>query len=401
MEIEKLSILYDSLVKDEDFEKLGLELNEPNIFQILRVSTKEIRHSNFLSWLLDPNSNHGLGDIVLRGFLHEVLLFDEISEINESYINKLDLVDVEIRREWNFIDLLIILDDFVVCIENKIFSDEHSDQLRRYKKIIDNEFPDKKRFFVYLTPHGISSEQESDIYIPISYQTIVEILESVNEKIFDSLNQSVRNYINDYIITLNRDVMGSDKLTELSKKIYNKHKDLFDFIYDKKFEIGDIVNNLLIDVIKSKNYIVGSTNKRYVRFTTDEINKLTYYNKKSYGWSLKESFLFEFVLLPVRNTILFKSVISPCDEDYDRDRLREIVTGIDGSNPGLGKKWSSNHSVNYKFNFELIDEKSEEELTNELSLIVEDVDGIVKKYEKQFLNHKDELLEMKSFSIQP
>ena len=53
---------------------------------------------------------------------------------------------------------------------------------------------------------------------PISYQLIIEILEDIDDKTFGSLNQSVRNYINDYITTLNRDVMGNDKLTELSKK---------------------------------------------------------------------------------------------------------------------------------------------------------------------------------------
>jgi len=389
MEIDKLNSLYDTLIKDDDFGKLELGLNEPNIFQILRISKKEIRHSNFLCWLLDPNSNHGLGNIVLRSFLKEL------------DIEKINLDNVEIRREWKFIDLLIILDDLVVCIENKIFSDEHSNQLKRYKNIIEEEFTNKKRIFVYLTPFGISSEQESESYIPISYQLIIEILEGIDEKIFGSLNQSVRNYINDYIITLNRDVMGSDKLTELSKKIYVKHKDLFDFVYDRKFEIGDVVNTLLRGVLESKGYNIGSTNKRYVRFNTEKINELTYYNKNSNGWSLGESFMFEFVLTPERNIIIFKSVISPCDENYNRDRLHEIVLGIDGGNPGKGKKWSTNHSSNYKFDFELIDEKSEEELTDELTLIVEDVVEVVNKYEKQFLNHKDELLEMKSISTQP
>jgi len=386
MEIEKLNSLYDNLIKDDDFEKLELGLNEPNIFQILRISKKEIRHSNFLSWLLDPNSNHGLGNIVLRSFLKEL------------DIEKINLDNVEIRREWKFIDLLIILDDLVVCIENKIFSDEHSDQLKRYKNIIEKEFTDKKRIFVYLTPFGISSEQESESYIPISYQSIIQILENIDENIFGSLNQSVRNYINDYIITLNRDVMGSDKLTELSKKIYVKHKDLFDFIYDRKFDISDLLYTLLTNLLESRNYILGSQNKSFVRFTTKEIKELTYYNKIKNGWSLKESFLFEFVLSPDRNVITFRSAISPCDESYNRERLLEIIMDIDGSKPRLGKKWSSDHSVSFEFNFELIDEKSEEELTNELTLIVEDVIEVVNKYEKQFLNHKDELLDMKSLS---
>jgi hypothetical protein len=117
------------------------------------------------------------------------------------------------------------------------------------------------------------------------------------------------------------------------------------------------------------------------------------------GWSLRESFLFEFVLSPDRNVITFRSAISPCDENYNRERLLEIIMDIDGSRPRLGKKWSSDHSVSYEFNFELIDENSKVELTNELSSIVEDVTRVVDKYEKQFLNHKDELLKMKSSTI--
>lgn len=387
MEIEKLNSLYDRLIRDDDFRKIEVGLNAPNIFQILRISKKEIRHSNFLAWLLNPNSNHGLGNIVLRSFL------------NELNIENINLDNVEIRREWKFIDLLIILDDFVVCIENKIFSNEHSDQLKRYKNIIEKEFTNKKRIFVYLTPFGISSEQESDSYVPISYQLIIEILEDIDDKTFGSLNQSVRNYINDYITTLNRDVMGNDKLTELSKKVYIKHKELFDFVYDRKFEINDLLYTQLINLLESRDYILGSQNKSFVRFTTKEIKHLTYHNKMKNGWSLRESFLFEFVLSPDRNVITFRSAISPCDENYNRERLLEIIMDIDGSRPRLGKKWSSDHSVSYEFNFELIDENSKVELTNELSSIVEDVTRVVDKYEKQFLNHKDELLKMKSSTI--
>ena len=66
MKIFNLKSLYDKLLKDEDFDKLDLGLKNPNIFQILRISKNEIRHSNFLSWLLDPNESHKLGDIFLK-----------------------------------------------------------------------------------------------------------------------------------------------------------------------------------------------------------------------------------------------------------------------------------------------------------------------------------------------
>ena len=49
----------------------------------------------------------------------------------------------------------------------------------------------------------------------------------------ESLNGQVKNYIKDYITIIKRELMGTDKLTELSKKIYQNHKELFDFIVDE------------------------------------------------------------------------------------------------------------------------------------------------------------------------
>ena len=47
MEIQQLKKEYDFLLKNEDFDKLDLGLKNPNIFQILKISKNEIRHSNF------------------------------------------------------------------------------------------------------------------------------------------------------------------------------------------------------------------------------------------------------------------------------------------------------------------------------------------------------------------
>ena len=38
-----------------------------NLFDVLKISRTEIRHSNVLSWLLSANENHGLGDSYVRG----------------------------------------------------------------------------------------------------------------------------------------------------------------------------------------------------------------------------------------------------------------------------------------------------------------------------------------------
>ena len=101
MEKEELKSHYDKLLKDEDFDKLDLGLKNPNIFQILRISKNEIRHSNFLSWLLDPNESHKLGDIFLKRFLREVFSSNKFVEIDQVDVEGIDLTKVEILTMKN------------------------------------------------------------------------------------------------------------------------------------------------------------------------------------------------------------------------------------------------------------------------------------------------------------
>ena len=77
MKTKDINNRYSQLVKDINFDKLDLELKNPNIFHILKISNTEIRHSNFLSWLLDPSQSHKMGDIFLKRFLREVFSSDK------------------------------------------------------------------------------------------------------------------------------------------------------------------------------------------------------------------------------------------------------------------------------------------------------------------------------------
>jgi hypothetical protein len=108
MNFKQLKNNYDKLLKDDDFDKLDLGIKNPNIFQILRITKKEIRHSNFLSWLLDPNQSHKLGDIFLKRFLREVFSSDKFEEIDQVDVEGMNLSEFTIEREWKNIVLLFI-----------------------------------------------------------------------------------------------------------------------------------------------------------------------------------------------------------------------------------------------------------------------------------------------------
>lgn len=387
---------YYTLLKDENFDKLDLGLKNPNIFQILRISKNEIRHSNFLSWLLDPNQSHKLGDVFLKRFLREVFSSDKFGYVDQIDVEGMDLSKVEIQREWKNIDILIRLNDVVVCIENKVLSKEHSNQLTRYKEIVELEFPNHSKTFVYLTPEGDESDNETESYQPISYEFIVETLDRIISLYGQSLNQQVRNYIKDYITIIKRELMGTDELTELSKNIYSNHKELFDFIYDHKPDVLDDVKSIFNEQIQKRGWILGSPGKSYLRFTTPKISELTYINETSNGWRDKESFLFEFDLSPVNNRMSTKMVISPSDSNYNTHRLSEMFMEVDGFKTPSGKKWLVNYQKLERFPFSKIDEYTQEEIENKFNKILDNFSLIVEKVEGQYQLYKDELLKMKT-----
>ena len=396
MEEKNIKQLYDKLLKDEDFDKLDLGLKNPNIFQILRISKNEIRHSNFLSWLLDPNESHKLSDIFLKRFLREVFSSDKFGNIDQVDVEGMDLTKVTIQREWKNIDILIVLENVVVCIENKVLSKEHSNQLMRYREIIESNYPNHKQTFVFLTPEGDTSDSESETYEPISYEFIVNSLERIISVYGESLNQQVKNYIKDYITIIKRELMGTDKLTELSKKIYQNHKELFDFIIDHKPDVLDGIKTIFEKQIQKRGWVLGSQGKNYLRFTTPKISELTYVNENSNGWRNKESFLFEFVLNPSKNRMNSKTVISPSDPQYNTSRLSDVFMEIDGFKQPSGKKWLVNYQKLVKFPFSKVDDLSDEEIELEFNKILNEFTPIIQSVEDKFMEHKDEILSMKN-----
>ena len=94
---------------------------------MLGIARREVLHSNFLGWLLDPAGSHGLRAIFLERFMRDVI--GQWDGLRVLEVERMDLNAVDVRREWRHIDILVKCDRFVVVIENKIDSQDHSDQL--------------------------------------------------------------------------------------------------------------------------------------------------------------------------------------------------------------------------------------------------------------------------------
>ena len=68
----------EQLVMDQDLEELENLLDEFNIFEVLGAVRVELRHSEFLAYLMNPQQNHGLGDDFVKKFLQKVVCTNRI-----------------------------------------------------------------------------------------------------------------------------------------------------------------------------------------------------------------------------------------------------------------------------------------------------------------------------------
>ena len=97
---EKRRWLEAFIVNNADLEELENRLAEFNIFEAIGAVRQELRHSDFLAFLLGPNQNHQLGDLFLKRFLKQALVGVSNPSINAVEIDAADLGNAEVFREW-------------------------------------------------------------------------------------------------------------------------------------------------------------------------------------------------------------------------------------------------------------------------------------------------------------
>lgn len=206
-----------------------------NMFDVLKISRTEIRHSNMLGWLLNPNENHGMGDVFLKGILQRLVENDSDGRYDVFNVLLMDFYTFSVMREWKNIDILLTSTEekTVIAIENKVGSHEHSNQLNRYRNILEKEYPDYNRMLVFLTPDG---EKPSDVenWDVLTYSDIIDVLESaaLQIKILPDVDLMIKNYID----VVRRDIVEDQQLIDICNKIYNKHKKALDLIFENRID---------------------------------------------------------------------------------------------------------------------------------------------------------------------
>lgn len=239
------------LADNPELEQLSDMLSTFNVFRALKIEHAEIPHSNTLAWLLDPEESHGLDDVVLRRVLSSVLLGQGGNiGISAAQVELMDFADVEVRREWQNIDVLVIDhgNQLVLLVENKIHGGETIGQLMRYRERVHRDFPGFRLVPVFLTLEGQPSESEdASGYVAYSHRQLLAVIERIILQRRSQLAEPAAMFIEHYVQTLRRLTMQDEKLVSLCKKIYRRHQEAIELI--RKYGVSTCFEEVVSTVL--------------------------------------------------------------------------------------------------------------------------------------------------------
>lgn len=230
-----LAALERFVVDNDELLQLEERIGRFNIFDALSIVRNEIRHSNFLAWLLDPNESHGQGALFLRAVLMDLLKTARDNgypaPASPIELDGAELRGVRVQREWFHIDLLVTCDEpnFAIAVENKIDAGLYND-FDRYERAVRQAHPEKNPMFVLLTTDG--DEPTDEDWTPYSYADLHRVLSRCRRTHAVSIGDDVLTFLDHYLNLIGSRLMDDRKIDELCRLIYTNHRRAIDLIVE-------------------------------------------------------------------------------------------------------------------------------------------------------------------------
>ena len=287
------------LLTDPGFLKLKRILNDSslNLFNTLAVSHRELWHSAFIKWILDPRSATGLDDFPLKRFLCLVLKHYPANNgvhsppLSLGDVEKMNINPIVFNTEYPVkppgegddrkIDVFGLFSTrrpgetnpppkkLRLIIENKVDARENNGQTKAYANWI-KAHPDNCDFdfLVFLAPKVYGDTLTSDQFIQITYQGLVDdvLLPCLRHP---NINQESKYWLQQYLLNLGIQVKQQKYMAktnkEICKQIYEAHKAVLDEIFssvnEEKLPSGESENqtkkhfNVSLEELIEKNIL--------------------------------------------------------------------------------------------------------------------------------------------------
>lgn len=335
--MEAIEIQLKQLILDEDFTNLqNLAGEEVNLMEILGVAHRELQHSNFLAWLFNPNESHNLGDFTVKEFIKLYYRENQFADLGlQTKLSVFDFVhldfdDLEIRREYKNIDLILLSrkNEFCIVIENKIYSSEGKGQLKKYRELIEKEYPDfKHKIYIFLSLFEQNiTEEEQDYYVQLDYSHIVKLIELIIQR--KGLKDKSRFVFEQYLQTLKSMLNQNKEIEEIAQRLYKRYKSAFDLVFQYTKSDGLAGNNEIAEfILNEPNIKPYTSSKSYIRFHPLFLFELLPQMKKRnfvpQEFEFSDNYVFHFEFQVRRDYINFCAYVGDGDQ-FARRNLYEL-----------------------------------------------------------------------------
>ena len=360
------------LLTSEDLAELNAKSdNKFNIFQALKLQNNEVKHSNFLGWLLTPFESHNLMDCFLKELLKIALQNDTslvdiiLSDLTDAKVT-LEKMANDGRRMDIFIDCPT--NKLVCVIENKVWSGEGCNQLEDYRDFILNHDKYKNykhKIFLFLTPYKYSLCEDYKGYIRINYGDILKAINNLMKQYGCLLDDDVKIFIEHYKKMVERNIMGeTDKeIIDLCRKIYRENKSAIDLIIENNDYKADVLN-VMAEVIKERTDLQEITvENNGILALPDNLNNL---DKLKYGeWTNDIIVYIHFInFAQGHKDACVEILVAPPKNIADKDKKSKLLAKIE-EKTGLkfkGKDWNYTKSFNILTYEDCLNYENEQEI---------------------------------------
>lgn len=228
--------LSELIMEDADFQNLEQSLDIFCPFEAVGMVSAEIRHSNFLSYILNPNRPHGFKGALLTTFLRSAMRIGHEKGLSAGLtpldIHLMDIGGFEVRREWRNLDLLLIAptSKLVVAVELKIDASQSKGQLAGYRRIVDEQWPDIgwRKVFIFLTKYD---EKPDDLHwLPMPLALLIEAFKAFISHPEQAQATLPNQMLSAYCAMAERHHMENRDLVQLAHAIWLRHEQALTFL---------------------------------------------------------------------------------------------------------------------------------------------------------------------------
>ena len=237
-------------IAEESEEMDALNLIAPD------MSADEKLNSRIIKWLLDPSAHHRQAGHFIAALLNSTMAPPRLLDADWSAAQACQEWENVVDGQQGYLDILILDRDHqnLIAIENKTFSQEHSNQLTRYRRALADAFPDFARHHILLSPGGVPANLERDRkhWQPAGYSVIHNAIQEILKAGVAEPNASALLQI--YATAIRRNVMPDTSLNQKARRIYLEHWEALDRIFAKKVNWIEETKPMLKEAVAKHPY---------------------------------------------------------------------------------------------------------------------------------------------------